>query len=182
MKPVVRFFHFAWQALDATRKVMHLILLLLIFLLIIAALSPRIPTIPSKAALIIAPQGALVEQLAGDPFERAIAEATGQDRPETLVRDLVEAIEDAKDDARIEVLVLDLGSMAGGGLAKLEEVAAAIRDFKSAGKKVIAYGASFDQSQYYLAANADELYLDPQGLVLIQGYGYYRTFLKGVLE
>lgn len=182
MKPVVRFFHFAWQALDATRKVMHLTLLLLIFLLIIAALSPRIPTIPHKAALIIAPQGALVEQLAGDPFERAIAEATGQDRPETLVRDLVEAIEEAKDDARIEVLVLDLGSMAGGGLAKLEEIAAAIREFKRAGKKVIAYGASFDQSQYYLAANADELYLDPQGLVLIQGYGYYRTFLKGVLD
>lgn len=182
MKPVVRFFHFAWRALDATRKVMHLTLLLLIFLLVIAALSPRVPTVPSKAALIIAPQGALVEQLAGDPFERAIAEATGQERPETLVRDLVEAIDDAKDDARIEVLVLDLGSMAGGGVAKLEEVATAVRDFKAAGKKVIAYGASFDQSQYYLAANADELYLDPQGVLLIQGYGYYRTYLKGVLD
>jgi protease IV len=182
MKPIVRFFHFAWRALDATRKVLHLTLLLLIFLLIVAALSPHIPPIPQKAALIIAPQGALVEQLAGDPFERAIAEATGQERPETLVRDIVEAIDEAKSDQRIHVLVLDLSAMAGGGLAKLEEVAAAIRDFKTTGKKVIAYGEMFDQAQYYIAANADELYLDPQGVVLIQGYGYYRTFLKGILD
>ncbi len=182
MKPIVRFFTFAWRALDATRKVMHFILLAFVFLLIIAALSPRIPAVPAKAALVIAPQGTLVEQLAGDPLERAIAEAYGQDRPETLVRDVVEAIERAKDDERIQVLVLDLTAMSGGGLAKLEEVAAAIRDFRTSGKQVIAYGESFDQAQYYVAANADELYLDPQGLVLIQGYGYYRTFLKGIID
>jgi protease-4 len=182
MKPIVRFFSFAWRAMDATRKVMHFVLLLFVFLLIVAALSPRIPAIPAEAALIIAPQGVLVEQLAGDPVERAVAELYGQERPETLVRDVVEAIQTAKDDQRIAVLVLDLGSMAGGGLAKLEEVAVAIRDFRTSGKKVIAYGEMFDQAQYYLAANADEIYLDPQGLVLIQGYGYYRTFLKGLID
>ena len=137
---------------------------------------------PQKTALVIAPQGALVEQLAGDPFDRAIAELYGQERAETLVRDLVDAIEAAKTDKRIEVLVLDLGHMAGGGVAKLEELAAAIRDFRTSGKKVIAYGEGFDQAQYYLAAQADEIYLDPQGLVLIDGFGYYRTFLKGVID
>ncbi len=182
MKPVVRFFKFTWQALDATRKVLHLVLLLLFFLIIIAAISPKVPPIPAKAALVIAPQGALVEQLAGDPFERAIAEVYGRERPETLVRDVVDAIEFAKTDDRIQLLVLDVSSMAGGGLAKLEEIAVAIRDFKSSGKKVISYGEMFDQSQYYVAANADEIYLDPQGVVLIQGYGYYRTFLKGLID
>jgi|GEM_PF-3959918 len=169
MTPVVRFFKFTWQALDATRKVLHLIVLLVFFLLIVAALSPKIPHVPAKAALVLAPQGMLVEQLTGDPLERALAEVYGQDRPETLVRDLVEAIRTAKDDARIQVLVLDLSGLAGGGLAKLEEVAAAIRDFKTSGKKVICYGESFDQTQYYLAAHADEIYLDPQGIVLIPG-------------
>ena len=137
---------------------------------------------PQKAALVIAPQGTLVEQLAGDPFDRAIAELYGQQRAETLVRDLVDAIEAAKTDERVEVLVLDLGHMAGGGVAKLEEVAAAIRDFRASGKKVIAFGEGYDQSQYYIAAQADEIYLDPQGLVLIDGFGYYRTFLKGVID
>ncbi|HKS55468.1 MAG TPA: signal peptide peptidase SppA [Steroidobacteraceae bacterium] len=182
MKPIVNFFTFVWRALDALRKVMHLVVLLVTFLLIFAALSPSIPIVPHKAALVIAPQGTLVEQLAGDPFDRAIAELYGQQRAETLVRDLTDAIEAAKTDKRIEVLVLDLGHMSGGGVAKLEEVSAAVRDFRTSGKKVIAFGEGYDQAQYYLAAQADEVYLDPQGLVLIDGFGYYRTFLKGVID
>ena len=182
MKAIAAFFTFVWRALDALRKVLHLIVLLAMFLLIGAVLSPSVPIVPHKAALVIAPQGALVEQLAGDPFDRAIAELYGQQRAETLVRDLTEAIEAAKTDKRIEALVLDLGHMSGGGVAKLEEVAAAIRDFRTSGKKVIAFGEGYDQAQYYLAAQADEVYLDPQGLVLIDGFGYYRTFLKGVID
>jgi protease IV len=168
--------------LDALRKVMHLIVLLVLFLGLAAALSPSIPIVPHKTALVIAPQGALVEQLAGDPFDRAVAELYGQQRAETLVRDLTDAIEAAKTDKRVEALVLDVGSMAGGGVAKLEEVARAVRDFRTSGKKVYAYGEGFDQAQYYLAAHADEIYLDPQGLILIDGFGYYRTFLKGLID
>jgi protease-4 len=182
MKPVVRFFTFAWQAMDATRKVLHFILLAFIFLVVIAAMSPRMPIVPASAALVVAPQGMLVEQLTGDPFERALEELYGNSRPETLVRDVVEAIKHAKTDDRIKVLVLDMSGLAGGGMAKLEEVAAAIRDFRESGKQVIAYGDSYDQAQYYIAANADEVYLDPEGLVLIQGFGYYRTFLKGIID
>jgi protease-4 len=182
MKALATFFGFVWRVLDTLRKVMHLIVLLVLFLGIAAALSPSIPLVPHKAALVIAPQGALVEQLAGDPFDRAVAELYGQRRAETLVRDLTDAIDAAKTDKRIEALVLDVGSMAGGGVAKLEEVARAVRDFRTSGKKVYAYGEGFDQAQYYLAAHADEVYLDPQGLILIDGFGYYRTFLKGLIE
>jgi len=182
MKALATFFSFVWRGLDALRKVLHLIVLLAMFLIIAAVLSPSVPIVAHKTALVIAPQGSLVEQLAGDPFDRAVAELYGQQRAETLVRDLTEAIEAAKTDKRVEVLVLDLGHMAGGGVAKLEEVAAAIRDFRSTGKKVLAFGEGYDQAQYYLAAQADEIYLDPQGLVLIDGFGYYRTFLKGVID
>ena len=182
MKAIAAFFSFVWRTLDALRKVLHLIVLLVLFLGIAAALSPSIPIVPHKTALVIAPQGTLVEQLAGDPFDRALAELYGQQRAETLVRDLTDAIEAAKTDDRVAALVLDLGHMAGGGVAKLEEVAAAIRDFRGSGKKVFAFGEGFDQAQYYIAAQADEIYLDPQGLVLIDGFGYYRTFLKGVID
>jgi protease-4 len=182
MKALATFFGFVWRALDTLRKVLHLIVLLVLFLGLAAALSPSIPLVPHKAALVIAPQGALVEQLAGDPFDRAVAELYGQQRAETLVRDLTDAIEAAKTDKRVAALVLDVGSMAGGGVAKLEEVARAVRDFRTSGKKVYAYGEGFDQAQYYLAAQADEVYLDPQGLILIDGFGYYRTFLKGLID
>jgi protease IV len=175
-------FRFIGRALEALRRTLHLILLLVIFGLIAVALSPRIPVVPDRAALVIKPEGDLVEQLSGSPFERAVSEAYGQGTPETLVRDLVDAITTAKTDKRIRALVLDLGWMTGGGIPKLEEVAAAVRDFRRSGKPVIALGEYYDQSQYYLASNANEIYLDPQGLVLIEGYGYYRMFFKNALD
>jgi protease-4 len=182
MKAIAGILGFIWRGLDGVRKVLHLILLLTLFLVIGAALSPSIPIIPARAALLLAPQGALVEQLAGDPLDRAIAEAYGTNRPETLLRDLVDAVDAAARDKRIELMVLDLSNMTGGGIAKLQELAQAIQRFRAAGKKVYAFGESYDQSQYYLAAHADEIYLDPQGLVLIEGFGYYRTFLKGMID
>lgn len=182
MKTVATIFSFLWHSLDALRKVLHLVVLLVVFAVVIMVLSPRIPIVPRTAALVVAPQGALVEQLSGDPFERALSEAYGQGRAETLVRDVVDAIEAGKKDDRIKALVLDLSAMSGGGISKLEELASAVRDFRSTGKPVIALGESYDQSQYYLAANADEIYLDPQGFIFIEGFGYYRTFLKGVID
>jgi protease-4 len=182
MKFLTNLFTFVVRASDVLRKVLHLIVLLIIFGLIIGLLSPKIPIVPHEAALVLAPSGVVVEQLSGDPLERAIAEVYGSGSAETLLRDLVDAVRAAQKDNRIKVLVLDLGGMLGGGITKMEELAAAIRDFKASGKKVIALGESFDQSQYYVAANADEIYLDPQGIVLIEGYGYYRTFVKGAIE
>lgn len=182
MKFLTNLFTFLVRAGDVLRKVLHLIVLLVIFGLIIGLLSPSIPIVPQQAALVLSPRGAVVEQLSGDPLERAIAEAYGQGAAETLLRDLVDAVRAAQKDDRIKVLVLDLGGMAGGGITKMEELSAAIREFKTSGKKVIAIGESYDQSQYYVAAHADEIYLDPQGLVLIEGFGHYRTFVKGAID
>ncbi|HSN71399.1 MAG TPA: signal peptide peptidase SppA [Steroidobacteraceae bacterium] len=182
MRAIGRFFRGLWRGLDGLRKVLHLLLLLMIFLLVIAALSPRIPIVPARAALVIAPQGVLVEQLAGDPFERALAEFFGEETTETLVRDLVDAIDAAVDDARIEALVIEPSGLLGGGMAKLEEVADAVRRFRETGRPVIATADYYDQAQYYLAAQADEIYLDPQGLLFVDGFGYYRTYLQQALE
>ena len=113
MKFLAKVFQFLGRALDILRRTLHLILLLIIFGLVIAVLAPQVPTVPSRAALVIKPEGDLVEQLSGSPFERALAEAYGQGTPETLVSDLIDAIEAAKTDQRIEALVLDLGWMSG---------------------------------------------------------------------
>jgi protease-4 len=181
MNAIVRVARGFWRALDGVRKLLHLLLLLAIFALVFAALSPHIPLVPASVALVVAPEGALVEQLSGDPLDRAIAEAYGEDRAETLVEDLVEAIDAAVDDDRIKALVLDPGGLTGGGVAKLEEIARAVERFRETGRPVIATGDFYDQSQYYLAAHADEIYLDPEGLLFIDGYGYYRTYMQEAL-
>jgi protease-4 len=176
------FFGLIWRILEGIRKVLHLALLLLIFGFVLAALHSSIPVVPRSAALILAPQGELVEQIAGDPVRRALGEASGGPAPETLLRDVTDAIAAAKLDSRIKLIVLDVDEMGPSGLSKLQEIAAALRDFRASGKRVIAAGDSFSQSQYYLAAQAGEVYLDPMGEVSVNGFSYYRMYYKDAIE
>ena len=171
-----------WRGLDGLRKFLHLVFLLAIFGFVLGALRGPLPVIPEQAALVIAPEGEIGEQLSGDPIQRAIDQASGRGRTETLLWDLVDAIRGAAEDRRIKALVLDLQYFSGAGQPTLEELAAAIGEFRAAGKKVIAYGTDFLQDQYYIAAHADEIYLDPYGFVLIDGYERYRMFFKEALD
>ena len=172
-----------WGGLDGLRKFLHLLILLTILGFVIGALRVSVPSVADKTALVIAPEGRLVEQLSGDPLSRAVSQARGQGRTETLLWDLVDSIRAGAKDQRVRVLVLDLDNFdAAGGQPTLEELARAIREFKSSGKKVIAYGTSYLRDQYYLASQADEIYLDPQGWVLIDGYGRYPTYFKDALD
>ncbi len=176
------FVQLVWKILDGIRKVLSLILLLVIFGFLLAALHTSIPVVPRIAALVIAPEGELVEQLSSDPLRRAVGQATGGAAPETLLKDVIDAIESAKDDSRIKLIVLDVSALAPSGLSKLQEIAAAIRDFRAARKRVVAAADSLDQTQFYLAAQAGELYLDPLGLVYVDGFSYYRMFLKDAID
>src|SRR5471030_1706144 len=127
------FFGLVWRLLDAVRRVLHLLLLLVIFGFVLAALHTSVPTVPHSAALIIAPEGELVEQLSSDPVRRAFGQAFGGPAPETLLRDVTDAIAAAKSDARIKLIVLDLGLLQSSGLSKLQEIGAALRDFRAGG-------------------------------------------------
>ncbi|MEO8306932.1 MAG: signal peptide peptidase SppA [Pseudomonadota bacterium] len=176
------FFRGVWRGLDGLRRVLHLLLLLLVFGIIIGALRGSVPRLPSNAVLYIAPQGEIVEQLASDPIRRAFDEASGQGQSQTLLWDLTESIAAAATDSRVKAILLQLDNLDGAGQPTLEEVAASLRAFRATGKKVVAQGTNFDQAQYYLAAQADEIYLDPTGEVLIEGYGRYRTYMKGLLD
>lgn len=182
MSAVGRFFRGVWRGLDALRRVLHLVLLLLIFGFIIGALRGSVPRLPSNAVLYIAPRGEIVEQLASDPIRRAFDEASGRGQTQTLLWDLTESITAATTDGRVKAILLELDEMEGAGQPTLGEIAGALRTFRASGKKVVAHASSYSQAQYYLAAQADEIYLDPEGEVLIEGYARYRTYLKGLLD
>jgi protease-4 len=171
-----------WRGLDRLRRLLHLILLLGIFLLLVVGAVGERVLIPQTAALVIAPRGVLVDQLSGDALDRALARAQGSQLGETLVRDIVDALRSARDDERIKAVVLDLDQMTGAGLSKLQDVAAEIRDFKQSGKPVIAVGDSFTRDQYYLAAQADDVYMHPMGMVLVDGYSRFLPYYKSLLQ
>jgi protease IV len=179
---LVRLISSIWHGVDGVRKILHLLLLVMLFLVFFGALSGTPPMLPKQAALFIQPAGSLVEQLDGDPYDRALAELLGDAPPQTLVQDVIDALAFAKTDDRISVVHLELSAMGGGGLSKLRRIGEAIDDFKESGKPVVASADYFSQSGYYLAAHADELYMHPEGLVFLQGYGGFRSYYKDAID
>ena len=173
---------YIFRGVDLLRKFLHLVLLVLIFGVIIGALKGTLPRIADHSALVIAPKGEIVEQLSGSPVDQALSKVQGERQAETLVWDLVDALRAAKQDARIRAVVLDLNDMAAGGQPTLAELTAAIKEFRTSGKKVIAHSTYFGQEQYYVAAFADEIYLDPLGFVAIDGFDRYRTYYKDLFD
>lgn len=145
-----------------------------------------VASVPPGSALLLNPQGVLVEQAeVEDPFEKALEEAYGSSKPSQIeVGDVVRAIRKAKDDTRVTGLVLDLGGLFVSpiGASKLHDIAAEIDAFKASGKPVISVGDYYSQEQYFLAAHADEVFLHEFGNVVLYGFGSYNTFLKSFLE
>jgi protease-4 len=182
MATVGGFFRGVWRGLDVLRRLLHLLLLLLIFGFLVGALTGGVPRMPARGALLIQPSGEIVEQRSGDPLTIAFNEARGAGASETLLWDLTDAIRAAAQDDRVAAIGLQLDYLAGAGLPTLEEVTAAMLEFRGSGKKIVAWGTSLSRSQYYLAAHADEIYLDPMGEVLIEGYEQYRMYYKGLLD
>lgn len=182
LKMIRGFFRFFWHLLDGLRKAVHLMLMLVILLLLLVLLSTTAPVIvPSSSVLVVSPSGDLVDQLSGTPLDRALETAGGPER-ETLVADLVEAIDRGADDDRIQALLLSLDDMGAAGLTKLNRVADAVGRFRESGKRVVASSSDYSQGQYLLASGADEIYVHPLGSVFLQGFGYYRLFLGEAVE
>ena len=177
---LVRLVTSIWHGVDGVRKVLHLLLLLLVFVLFFGAMSGAPILIPQQAALFLQPVGPLVEQLDGDPYDRARAKLLGEVAPQTLVQDVVDALAYAKNDDRISAVHFELSAISGGGLTKLRRIGEAIEDFKSSGKPVVASASYYSQAGYHLAAHADELYMHPEGIVFIQGYGTFRSYFEKI--
>lgn len=174
-----------WRVIKIVQSVVSTLLFFLILFFVVLILfsipSGERPEVPKRAALMINPQGAIVEQLTQiDPFDDLFA--VQDQEPETLLRDMLFAIRQAKDDDRVEALVLTLDDMGPTGLSKLYDISGALAEFKESGKPVIAYGDYFEQAQYFLAAQADEVYLHPMGSVVLTGFGIYPTYMAAGLE
>jgi protease IV len=93
----------------------------------------------------------------------------------------VQALKKAKTDAKIASVFLDLG-MIQGGLGAVEEIRNAIIDFRTSGKKVIAYGDYYDEKAYYLASAADSVFLTEEGLLEFNGFVAEVNFYKKTLN
>ncbi len=170
-----------WHGLSVCRVIIgNLIFLALIVFIFSIIFYDSAKDLPDEAALVLSLQGDIVIQKTETVLSgRLFGEST---REETLLKDIIDAIDYAGNDKRIQVLVLDLRDMGGAGISKLQYIGEALKRFKESGKQIIAAGDVFSQSQYYLAAHADRIYLHPMGGVILTGFGLYRQYFKTALE
>ncbi|WMT04964.1 signal peptide peptidase SppA [Lysobacter yananisis] len=182
--PLARFFVGAWDAMNFTRRLVFNLVFFGFMLIVVLAMLFGGNTKPfqDRTTLVIAPEGNLVEQYSSDPASRALNRALGDKNPEVQLRDVVRALDAAKNDKRIERVVLRLDKLQSGGMAGLREVAAAVARVRAAKKEVIAFSESMDQKQYLVAAQANEVYLDPMGAMMLEGLGRYRLYYRQLLQ
>ena len=138
------------------------------------------PTIRNNSALIIQPMGSIVEQ---NVVPTNWQDALFQDSSDATIEigHILHAIKIAGSDEKIKMIVLDLSDLNQVSLTQAKRIVSALQTFKETGKKVISYGNVFEQNQYYIASSSTELYMNPWGQMLLQGYGGNNLYFKDLL-
>ena len=178
-----RGFRGLWALLDGTRRaVLNLLLLALVVGAVVALATSGPPALKPKTALVLNWSGPVVEQRSGSARDSALKQLQGEDTQQTRLRDVLAVLDAAAKDESITHAVLMLDSFAGAGLPTLRELAMALERFKAAGKPVTAWGAEYDQKQFFVAAHASQVWLHPMGSVYVEGYGRWRNYYKDLFD
>ena len=131
----MKFVRAIWKLLVGIKDALVLVFMLMFFGFLYAALSAR-PAPVQDGVLTLALKGSVVEQ----PARLELADlAGGSPAKEHRLRDLIAALDQAKDDDRVKAVALDLDGFMGGGQTVMSDLADAVRRVRSANKPVIAY-------------------------------------------
>ncbi len=171
----------AWRFLVGVKDAFGILLLLVFFVALWAAMHSRTPRVPDGSALVLDLDGPVVDQASErSPLAGITGNAGGGNEIE--VRDVVRAIDTARTDKRIKLIVLQLDTFIGAGQANLQAIATSLRAFEKAGKPVYAYATAYTDASYYLAAHANHSWVNPMGGVLLTGPGGTNLYFKKALD
>ena len=98
------------------------------------------------------------------------------------LQEMVNTLERAKSDDNIKGIFLEVDGLASGGLATSAVVRDALLNFKEEGKFIITYSKYYSQGAYYLASVADQIMVNPLGMVDFRGFAAQMPFFKDMLD
>lgn len=174
---------FLWRMLEGGRRIFfNLLFLALIIFIFIGFFGGGVKKLDDKTALILDLRGNLVEQQTESARQILLLEAQGDKRDYTQLRDVIAVLDAASKDPKITSLVILLDEMQNAGLPMLREIGLGLDQFKARGKHIVAWGSSYNQKQYFLAAHAHEIYLHPMGMVELEGFGGYKNYYRDALD
>ena len=176
----MRFVKAIWKLLVGIKDVLVLIFMLMFFGLLYAALSAR-PEAIGEGVLAMDLDGVLVEQAErADPFSTLAG--AGNVTREFELRELVAALDAAKDDDRVKAVALDLDGFLGGGQPAIAALGEKLEEVKKGGKPVVAFATGYTDDRYQLAAHASEVWLPAMGALAIAGPGGNNLYFKGLMD
>ena len=176
----MRFVKAIWKLLVGIKDALVLLFMLMFFGLLYAALSAR-PEAVGEGVLAMDLDGVLVEQAERPDPVSALA-GTGNVTREFELRDLVAALDAAKDDDGVKAIALDLDGFLGGGQSAIAALGEKLDELKKSGKPVVAFATGYTDDRYQLAAHASEVWLPAMGAVAMAGPGGNNLYFKGLLD
>jgi protease-4 len=111
----------------------------------------------------------------------SLAMFTGGSSQSTGLIDLMKCINNAKTDNNIKGIYLKAGG-SPNGQATAQQIREALKDFKTSGKFIYAYGDYIPQADYFIASVADSVFINPLGSVELKGLASNLVFFKGALD
>lgn len=139
----------------------------------------------SDSTVKVGDNSVLVIQLDGDIADRAkegpLAFLGREDGNTQGLDQLLPAIKEAKANDKVRGIYLEAGALSASAAA-LQELHAALLDFKASGKPIIAYGNEFTQGAYYLCSLADSLVINPEGMLDWHGLAASGLYFKDALD
>ncbi len=171
----------AWKLLVGIKDALVLVAMLLFFAAIFAALNARQrPATIGDGALVLELDGPIVEQPEEVPLTALLSgQRIGK---QYRLRDVLRAIDTARDDDRVKAIVVDLDRFGGGYPAVLGEVQAALLRARTAGKPVLVYATAYTDGAYRIASAGSEIWTNTLGGTMFAGPGGNQLFYKGLID
>lgn len=160
--------------------VLFFLFLGIVSLLVSSLQSEKEVTVRDNSIVEIRLQHAVRERSSKNPFESFDFDAL-ETKQELGLNDILRNIDKARRDERVKGIFLHLESL-DMGIATLDEIRQALKEFRKSGKFIYAYSDSYSQGAYYLASVANTVAVNPQGTVELSGLHTEFMFFKGALE
>ena len=125
--------------------------------------------------------GVLVERLLPVDFDFLSGARLFEDNRSIGLYDTLRALAVAQKDPRIDGVYLDIAGF-DAGWAGVTALRRGLKEFSASGKFVIAYAEQLDEKSYYLATGADQIYLQPNGELQLNGLSVSEAFFRGLIE
>lgn len=115
------------------------------------------------------------------PEERGFIQRRIFGKPEMSLSDLELDFQRIADDPRPKGVILTIRGFEMS-LAHLQTLRASMLRLRERGKRVVCYAQDYDMASYYVASAADEIIIQPGGVLFTLGLQQQVTFLKDTLE